>query len=119
MSLIVVFGIGIAVIGIGIGLDFLLPGGTPGLNPPLLIIVGLGMALAAALMRRKRPGSRLISRLIRSIATVAIVTLTSLLLLEMLLSAAGLASYYPSSPADFELSVMPWWVCGDAGCRYD
>ncbi len=119
MSLIVVFGIGIAVISIGIGLDFLLPGGTPGLNPPLLIIVGLGLALAAALMRRMRPGSRLISRLIRSIATAAIVTLTSLIALEMLLSAAGLASYYPSSPADYELSVMPWWVCGDAGCRYD
>lgn len=53
MSLLVVLGIGIAVFGIGI--EFLLPGGSPGLNLPQLMIIvsGLALSLAAALMRRR------------------------------------------------------------------
>jgi hypothetical protein len=118
MSLVVVLGIGITVFGIGI--DFFLPGEASGLDLPQFIFVvsGPALALAAALMRREGHRRRLVSRPVRSIVSVAIVTLATLLALEVLLSAAGLATYYPSSPADYELSVLPWWACGDAGCRY-
>lgn len=117
-SLLLVLGIFIALLGIGI--DFLLSGASPGLNLLQLLVVGSGLALslAAAFMRKKRYRSRLVSRPKRSIAHVAIVTMATLLAIEIALSAAGHSTYYPSSPADYELSVLPWWVCDDAGCHY-
>jgi len=49
----------------------------------------------------------------------AAIALITLLALEIMLAAWGMAAYFPPGPSDSALSLLPWWVCGDAGCHYD
>lgn len=104
----------------GIGIDFLLPGTSPGLNLPQLLIIfaGLGISVFAyyahlpALRRRLDALSR------RSAIAAALVMVITLLALELLLAAFGISVYVGSgqAPADNHHKFLT--LCDDSGCRY-
>ena len=105
----------------GVGIDYLLPGASPGLNLPQLLIIAAGLMLALGAQMLSRPGFR--RRLSRAsgkpVFSAVIVTLVTLLLLEALLTAAGIATYFFSSPPEIVVRPVDWWVCAAPGCHYE
>ena len=118
-AILVVVGTLVAIFGIAI--DYLLPGASPGVNLPQLLVVaaGLSLALVATLLRREKTRSRLSAKLGKSIAAAAIISLLTLLVLELGLAMWGMPTYFSTEPPQYRLTVAPWWTCGVAGCRYD
>ncbi len=112
---------GLAVALFGIGVDFLLPGTSPGVNLPQLLIIFAGLAISVfgyglrrpALRRRLLAGSR------RSILAAALVTVITLLALELLLTLGGLSVYFGSGDTYDFFPSRQLTVCGESGCRYD
>ena len=74
--------VGVLIALFGIGIDYLLPGATPGINPPQLLLIGAGLALALhrpIIQRAKTTwlaaGAR--SRLLLTAALITAATLVS------------------------------------------
>ena len=103
------------------GIASLLPGASPGFDLPQLLAVAAGLALliVAALVRRGGRRRSIKRRTRRSLAVALVITLVTIIALELLLTASGVTVHYPAVPAHYELRALPWWVCGDAGCHYD
>ncbi|MDE2854289.1 MAG: hypothetical protein OXN88_08975 [Chloroflexota bacterium] len=102
----------------GLGIDYLLPGASPGLNLPQLLIIAAGLALALGALLLSRPGLRPRASG-RPVFSAAIVIGVTLLLLELLLTAAGIATYFFSSPPGIVVRPVDWWVCAAPGCHYE
>ena len=116
-TLLALFGIGLA--GLGIGLDFL-PGFSPGLNLPqlLLILAGLMLALVSFRLRNAERRARFFQSAAKHLLPLAVISLITLLALELILTLLGIATYFPPAvPADW-LKPAPWWTCDEAGCHY-
>ena len=113
------FVMGIVVAIIGAGLDFLLPSASPGFNLPQLLIVCAGLALsgAAALLWRARFRSSFVQLLKRNLVSASIISLVTLLALEILLTVLGAPTYFPRQLPDSDLKVISWKTCDVAGCR--
>ncbi len=113
--------LGILVALLGIGVDYLLPGASPGFNLPQLLIVAAGLTLsfAAIQLRRKSFRSRLYAMRSKSIAAAAIITLLTLLALEIVLTVWGMPTYFPAEMPKFDINVVPFWICDKVGCHYD
>lgn len=98
----------------------MLPGSSPGFNPPQLIIVCLGLTLPclAAVSRRERFRRRFNGALKRA-ATALAITLVTLLALEVVLAAEiwGISTYFPRAMPDKEYRLISWKTCDDNGCR--
>ena len=118
-NIFVAFGVLIAFV--GISLDYLLPGTSPGFNLPQLLIVAAGLAitLLAIQLRRLDRRRRLADLRGKTFAAAAIVTLLTLLLLEVILTAWGMPTYFPTEMPALELNTVPWWICDEAGCHFD
>ena len=114
----VAFGLLVALF--GLGADYILPGASPGLNLPQLLIIAAGLTIALGAQILSRPGyRRRLSRASgRPVFSAVIVTLVTLLLLEALLTAAGIATYFFSSPPEIVVRPVDWWVCTAPGCHY-
>lgn len=117
----ILFVVGTFVAIFGIAIDYLLPGASPGINLPQLLVVaaGLSLALVATLLRREKTRSRLSAKLGKSIVAAAIISLLTLLVLELGLAMWGMPTYFSIEPPQYRLTVAPWWTCGAAGCHYD
>ncbi len=117
---IVLICLGLAVALFGIGIDSLLPGASPGLNLPQLLIIfaGLGISVFAYYARLPALRRRLDAFSRRSAIGAALVTVITLLALELLLAALGMSVYSGSgqTPADTHHKFLT--LCDDAGCRY-
>ena len=111
-------GIGICVAAAGFALD-LLPSARPGLNSVQLLVILTGLSIAVLpialrLLRRRKAWRSLQSTLARAL----IVTVLTLLALELLLIGIGFETYFPQDvPAEF-LRPAPWWTCEDPACHY-
>ena len=112
-----VLGIGIALT--GVGLDHLLPASSPGFNLPQILIVcaGLALSVAAALSRRGRFRRQVLDSLRRNIVAVLVVSLITLLALEIALTILGMPTYFPRELPEEEFQVTSWTTCDEAGCR--
>ena len=113
------FVLGIAIALLGIGID-LLPGSTSGINLPQLLMITGGLFLAVlAMVLRRVDARRRVWLLFRGnlLAVLAISGLT-LIVLEFVLAAVQLPTYFPAEipPSDFEQA--PWWTCDLAGCHF-
>ena len=108
------FALGLAVIVLGFALD-LLPGATPGINLPQLIVIGLGVLLCAAtaLMWSGWRARR------RQWAIGLAISILTLFALEFALAAMNVTTYLPDEIETHDYSIAPWWACDAAGCRYD
>lgn len=113
--------LGLAVALFGIGVDFILPGASPGLNLPQILIIVAGLAISvfgyslrfSALRRRLLVGSR------RSMLAAALVTVITLLVLELLLAALGFTTYFPLGATETKHRMGSSRICDEAGCRFN
>ena len=118
MSLLVVLGILIALV--GMGADHMLPGASPGVDLPQLLVIASGLAIAifGTLAQSNRFQHVATARLGRSLAAALVMALATLLALEIALTARGMPLYFPADSALAVPKVLPWWTCGAAGCHY-
>ena len=119
LHLLIALGILIALFGVGI--DYVLPGTSPGVNLPQLLVIaaGLALSLGAHQLRREEVRRKLSGERGRSSAIVLVIALITLIVLEILLSVFGMSTYFPSEVQDAKLRSVPWRVCDEAGCRFD
>lgn len=108
---------GLALALAGLALDSLLPGGQPGLGLPQLLIVAAGVLLAG-FGWQLLVGVSLAAQLRENWLKMTLISLITLLGIEIVLSLAGLSTYYPPALAQTDLVAQDWWSCDDMGCRY-
>ena len=103
----------------GIGLDFILPGASPGLNLPQILIIAAGLLIALGAFLSRRAGHISISRggTKTTLLKVLLVTVLTVLLLEILLGAWGRPTYFPRQIPEENLREIPWGICDELGCR--
>ncbi len=120
VALIVLAGAGLVIAVFGIALDFLFPYTSPGFSLPQLILVlaGLTLTLAAFAMRREDWRRRFFRKVVRHWAAVIFITLVTLVVLEFVLVAMGMGTYYPTEIPQKWIEPVPWWRCDETGCRY-
>ena len=113
-------GMGILIAIFGIGLDFLFPYTSPGFNFPqlLLVISGLTLSLVALALRREARRRRVFKWIGGHWVSVLLITFVTLIVLEIVLVALGLGTYYPTEIPQKWIEPVPWWRCDEAGCRY-
>ncbi len=113
-------GLGLVIAGVGFGLDYLLPYTSPGFNLPQLLLVaaGLTLSLVSLAMRRSTVRRRVFQTIRQNMLRVLLVTLLTLVVLEFVLVALGMGTYYPTEIPTKWLETVPWWRCDKDGCRY-
>ncbi|MCY4061690.1 MAG: GDSL-type esterase/lipase family protein [Chloroflexi bacterium] len=118
---IVLMPLGLMVAFFGIGLDFLLPGASPGLNLPqlLIILAGLGISVVAYKLRRPAFRRRLKAGSRRSMISAALVTVITLLALELLLTVTGMSVYFERYERNYDFHLGGRQFCDAAGCRWN
>ena len=114
--------LGILMVIFGIGMD-VLPGSTPGLNLPqiLLIVAGLLLSLTAFALRRPHVRRRVLGKMRKHWAPGLVIAAMTLIALEGALAAAGIPTYFPPAIDDVPQPFYepePWWTCDEAGCHY-
>ena len=121
IGLYLLFALGILIALLGIGIDYVLPGTSPGLNLPQLLIIaaGLALSLGANQLRREEVRRKLSGARGKSTAIALVIALITLIVLEILLSVFGMSTYFPSEVQDAKLRSVPWKMCDEAGCRFD
>ncbi len=99
---------------LGLGIDYLLPGTSPGLNLPQLLIIVAGLALAAGSWRFRHgfPGQGA-----KTAALGLVISLATLVVLEIVLTLIGIATYLPYDFPEIESDVALTQTCDDRGCR--
>ena len=112
-------GLGMLLALLGLGIDYLLPGTSPGLNIPQLLIIIAGLALAAGAWRFRsaRPRRRIRASKARAIAISLLLSLVTLFALEFVLTIGGIPTYFPSEIPDRGAIVRNLRICDDLGCR--
>jgi len=110
---------GILIAVLGAGSDFLLPSTSPGLNLPqvLVIVAGIAMSLSALRLRRAKFLNRGVGGALKTLPKVALITLATLLLLEMVLGLWGRPTYFPRQRPERNIREIPWGICDELGCR--
>lgn len=118
---IALFAAGITIAQLGIEKKVDLPGDVLGSNAQqfLAVVFGLALACAAALLRPEHlpqwtpgPGARR-----RLLVSASLVTLLTLLALEIALRVMGMPTYYPQQLPDMDYEVISWVTCDEDGCR--
>ncbi|MCY3864542.1 MAG: hypothetical protein OXG68_03805 [Chloroflexi bacterium] len=111
--------VGILIAILGAGSDFLLPSTSPGLNLPqvLVIVAGIALSLSALWLRRAQLINRGFGGARRTLLKVALVTLATLILLEIVLSLWGRPTYFPRRRPERDVKEIPWGICDELGCR--
>ena len=106
---------------LGIGADYLLPGASPGLNLPQLLIVGTGFALSfgAYFIGRVQPPRLLRAGSFTGALTLLLIFVLTLLALELLLGLGGMSVYYASREPIIHYKDRVAIICDDAVCRVD
>ena len=116
---IALFAAGICIAQYGIDANFDLPGDAPGfsLQQFSIVVFGLTLLLAAAVLRPEhlRKFSPLARR--RLHWSALLVTLLTLLALEIALRVMGMPTYYPPDLPDLDYQVVSWLTCDEYGCR--
>ena len=104
----------------GVGVDYIMPGASPGLNLPqlLIIVFGLILAFGARQLRRNSVPRWLTTGIRKNGVRVLVITLITLLCLEIVLSLIGMPTYYPTEQSEELLELAPWWTCDELGCRF-
>ena len=112
--------VGLMIAIFGIGIEFLLPGTSLGLNLPKLLIVAAGLVISfgAYQLRRTSVRRRLSGAMGKSIAAALAITMITLVVLEVAFTYAAISTYFPTHLPDFSVEVSPWWACDQSGCHY-
>ena len=101
----------------GFALD-LLPGTRSGFHSLQILGILLGLSICLLPLAARRFRTRKSWRsLARALTKAAIVTLLTLIALELALRAVGYGAYFPDAVPDEFLRTAPWWTCEDRACR--
>lgn len=111
--------VGLLVTVLGAGSDFLLPSTSPGLNLPQVLVIVAGIAITISALRLRRAkllywsfaGAR------KTLLKVVVITLATLILLEIVLGLGGKPTYFPRQLPERNVKEIPWGVCDELGCR--
>ena len=116
-TLLALLGSAIAILGVAFDL---VPGASPGLSIPQLLMIFGGLVLAFGAFYLRRPSKRHLAlvTLKKNLRTGIIVVMVTLLVLEFVLVAAGLSTYFPHEIPEKFLDPVPWWTCDESGCHY-
>ncbi len=111
---------GLLLVPFAFAVDYILPNASPGISYVQLLIMAAGLAIALIAWQFKRPEiqRKLIRSWGRSIAAGIIVTLLTLVILEIVLGAFGMTTYFPQSPPETLPTVERWLICDEPGCRH-
>lgn len=118
LKAVIAFGLILALVGLGI--DYLLPGTSPGLNLPQLLIIAAGLSLSLISWQLRTPSlrRRLSRALGKTLLTAFALSLITLVLLEILLTIFGMSTLYLARPPPIRVTPIDWWVCDAPGCHY-
>ena len=105
---------------VGLGIDYLLPGTSPGLNLPQLLIIAAGLSFSAIAwqLRRTSLRRRLSRALGKALLTALALSLITLVVLEILLTVFGMSTLYFATPPPLRVTPIDWWICDAPGCHY-
>ena len=114
------FALGVLVAAFGLAVDAILPGSSPGFNLPQILIIAAGALLAVGSRRLRRDGlPRWLGGAARkNLARGFAVAIVTLLALEIILTALGAPTYYPTELSEAPLEQASWWTCDELGCRF-
>ena len=112
--------VGIIVAAFGVVLDAF-PRTTPGFNLPQLLVIGGGLLLAVVsfALRRDGPRQRRLAALRKHLPAVLLITLVTLVALELALTLANMSTYFPFEIPQRYYTESPRTICDSAGCHYD
>lgn len=112
-------GLGILLALFGIGIDSLY-GSFPGLSIPqiLLIIAGSLLFLVCFRLRRGDARRRVWADIRGHWRAALLISLVTLLALELILTAGGIPTYYPPDIRGIPIEEAPWWTCDETGCSF-
>ncbi|MCY4064054.1 MAG: SGNH/GDSL hydrolase family protein [Chloroflexi bacterium] len=111
--------VGILIAGFGAGSDYLLPGASPGLNLPQILVIVAGVAISFSSFRLRRfDAPSLSARVRRKSVQAVLISLITLLILEVVLTVVGMPTFYPTEFSDAPLAEVSWWSCDEQGCLY-
>ena len=104
----------------GIGMD-ILPSSYPGLNLSQLLLIAAGLLLFLLAFRLRRADARhsVGTKLRKHWRASLLISLITLLALELVLTMGGIPTYYPPHVQEAALEEPPWWACDELGCRFD
>ncbi len=120
LTLRAVIAIGLILALLGLGIDFILPSASPGLNLPQFLIIAAGLTLSAIAWQLRRPRLRhRISRALgKTVIAAVVVSLITLVALEILLTVFGMSTLFHASPPPILVTPIDWWICDAPGCHY-
>ena len=106
---------------LGMGLDVVLPGSEPGLGLPQILVIagGAGLTIFGWLLRSDKFRRPLGRNLRTNLAKTAIISLVTLLALEIILIQLNTGVYFAADLPPFDGELLDWFTCDDEGCRYD
>ncbi len=113
-------GLGIIIVAIGFGYDYIFPGSSSGFSVAqfLLVVFGSILSLASLAMRERKLRRRVFFMIRKELLKVSLIILITLVALEALLVASGFGTYYPMEIPEKWLEPVPWYTCDDSGCHY-
>ncbi|MCY3779002.1 MAG: hypothetical protein OXG78_01715 [Chloroflexi bacterium] len=116
----ILFALGLVVALLGIAVDYVLPGASPGVSLPQLLVVVAGLALVILSLKLRRAkamrlGSGKRGRLLFS---AALITAATLVILELVLWLVGWTPYFKTEPPNHRLVEGGWHTCDEAGCHF-
>ncbi len=111
--------LGILMVLLGIALDYL-PYTDPGLGLPQLLLIATGLLLAVMAfgLRRADVRRRTLEYMRKHLLAGLVISMITLIVLELILSAVGISTYFPPYIPQDPLEARPWWTCDEIGCRY-
>lgn len=112
--------LGILIMLTGLGLD-LVPGSSPGISVPQLIMIlsGLLCAILGLILRQERYRKRLMTNLVKNLLISLFSFVVILILLELLLVVVGTPLRYALDSDNTKLEPATYWACDELGCRYN
>lgn len=112
--------LGVSMVLFGIVVDYLLPGTAAGVNPPQLLFIAAGLALALhyPILRRAKALWHGAGKRNRLILTASLITAVTLVCLEAALWLAGVSPTFTMRQPQHRLVKADWQTCDEAGCHY-
>lgn len=113
---------GMCLAGLGLLLDFVFLSSQPGIGLPqfLVLALGLGIAGEGVLLLRDQSRERLANQLRANLSKCSVITMLTLIILELTLTMSGLGTYFVTDLPPFNGKVLYWYECDrESGCRFD
>ncbi len=102
----------------GLLLDYILSSSEPGIGLPQLLIAFAGLGMVALGLFLQRVKKQLPQR--GHLGKGILVTLVTLIAIELALAVAGYATYYPSEEPETYKEIVDWFHCdATLGCRFN